>query len=378
MCCTKGAQLSAACCVSIELGFRRLNFASQARVRALRVGPVRSGVLSPTGGGCLSQTLAKDALTGGIEPRARAVRADSSCLIMDAALKLRRCPIDVFGYLDYRQFLADLYAAKKPQGFSYRVFSRMAGLGAPNYLQLVINGKRNLTPAMAERFAKACGLRGPAGDYFSRLVEFNQATTVTEREQCYAKLSAFGRYRNAQKLELAHAAYVSNWYIPAIRELCASPAFVCDPRWIASVLVPPIKPEEASRAIDVLIDLGLLARTPTGGVERRAAVVSTGPQTRGMHIRRYHEEMMQCAIAAMEHVPAAERDVSSVTLCLSADGLLRIKERIQEFRRQLIELAEREVRHEQAVQINFQLFPLSIALVQRSNAQPSSEIVNRV
>jgi uncharacterized protein (TIGR02147 family) len=309
--------------------------------------------------------------------RARIVRDDSSRLFMDAALKLRRCPIDVFGYLDYRQFLADLYAAKKPQGFSYRVFSRMAGLGAPNYLQLVINGKRNLTPAMAERFAKACGLRTEAGDYFCRLVEFNQSTSAKEREQCYAKLSAFARYRNAQKLELAHAAYFSTWYIPAIRELCGSPAFVCDPQWIANALIPPIKPQEASRALEVLIDLGLLARTPTGGVQQRAAVVSTGPQTRGIHLRRYHAEMMQHAVAAMEHVPAAERDVSSLTLCLSAEGLMRVKERIQEFRRQLIEFAESEVRREQAVQVNFQLFPLSVALVPRASARPSTEMAQR-
>jgi uncharacterized protein (TIGR02147 family) len=296
---------------------------------------------------------------------------------MDAALKLRRCPIDVFGYLDYRQFLADLYAAKKPQGFSYRVFSRMAGLGAPNYLQLVINGKRNLTPVMAARFAKACGLRADSADYFCRLVEFNQATTFKEREECYTKLSAFARYQNAQKLELAQAAYLSNWYMPAIRELCASPSFVCDPHWIAHALVPPIKPQEASKALEVLIDLGLLARTPTGGVEQRTAVVSTRTQTRGLHLRRYHAEMMQRAIAAMEHVPAAERDVSCLTLCLSADGLNRIKDRIQEFRRQLIELAESETRREQAVQVNFQLFPLSVALVPRSSARTSVEKAQR-
>ena len=76
--------------------------------------------------------------------------------VMDDQPTSRRCPIDVFGYLDYRQFLADFYAAKKQaRGFSYRAFSRIARLGAPNYLKLVIMGKRNLTPTMAARFATA-------------------------------------------------------------------------------------------------------------------------------------------------------------------------------------------------------------------------------
>lgn len=70
----------------------------------------------------------------------------------------RRCPIDVFSYHDYRLFLADYYQAKKPKGFSYRAFSRDAGLGAPNYLKLVIDGKRNPTGEMATRFAAACAL----------------------------------------------------------------------------------------------------------------------------------------------------------------------------------------------------------------------------
>jgi uncharacterized protein (TIGR02147 family) len=83
----------------------------------------------------------------------------------------RRSPIDVFRYLDYRAFLADFYKAKKRRGFSYRAFSRTAGLGAPNYLKLVIGGERNLTKAMATRFAGACRLQGDAAAYFERLVE---------------------------------------------------------------------------------------------------------------------------------------------------------------------------------------------------------------
>src|SRR6187549_2774321 len=93
----------------------------------------------------------------------------------NAARARRRSPIDVFRYLDYRAFLADYYKARKGRGFSYRAFSRAAGLGAPNYLKLVIAGQRNLTQATAERFASTCGLQGDAAEYFARLVAFNQA-----------------------------------------------------------------------------------------------------------------------------------------------------------------------------------------------------------
>ena len=275
------------------------------------------------------------------------------------APKRLRCPIDVFRHHDYRRFLAAYYEAKKPSGFSYRAFARAAGLGAPNYLQLVINGRRNLTPSMARRFAETCGLGKDAASYFVALVAFNQATSAEERNTRYRELTAFRRYRRAQKLELAEAAYHSTWYLPAIRELVLSPAFREDPTWIAASLRPPIKATEAQHALDTLLELGLLQRGPSGKLEQKARVVSTGPQTTGMHITNYHAEMMQRATVAMTTVPAAERDISSLTLCLGPGGLAELKARIQALRRELLELSERELDPTQVVQLNFQLFPLS-------------------
>jgi uncharacterized protein (TIGR02147 family) len=271
----------------------------------------------------------------------------------------RRSPIDVFKYLDYRSFLADFYKAKKRHGFSYRAFSRAAGLGAPNYLKLVIAGERNLTVKMAERFAASCGLAGDAAAYFQHLVEFNQAKTAAERNGAYQQLTSFRRYRQVQKLELAQAAYHSTWYLPAIRELCASPDFREDPQWLAGVLRPAIKSNEAKHALELLLELGLLERDSEGRLRQSTPVVSTGAQTRHMNIRNYHVEMLRRASDAIESVPAKERDISSLTLCLSADGLERFKQRIAQFQRELIELAEQEADRSQAVQINFQLFPLS-------------------
>ena len=106
----------------------------------------------------------------------------ASLLGMNATPKARRrSPIDVFQYLDYRVFLADFYRMKKRSGFSYRAFSRAAGLGAPNYLKLVIAGERNMSHETATRFAETCGLQGDAAEYFIRLVAFNQAKTAAAR-----------------------------------------------------------------------------------------------------------------------------------------------------------------------------------------------------
>lgn len=290
---------------------------------------------------------------------ARAERAWDITGVSPRPRKRLRCPIDVFRFHDYRAFLAAYYEHKKPQGFSYRAFARAAGLGAPNYLQLVIQGRRNLTPDMARRFAETCGLGQDGTDYFVALVAFNQAANMEERNRHYQKLSSFRRYRRAQKLELAEAAYHSTWYLPAIRELALAPGFRDDPEWIAEQLWPAIKPSEARQALDTLHELGLLQPGPDGRSRQATRVVSTGPETTGMHITNYHAEMLQRAAQSMALVPSRERDISSLTLCLGSDGLARLKQRIQAFRRELLELSETDAEPSQVVQVNFQLFPLT-------------------
>lgn len=267
----------------------------------------------------------------------------------------------VFAYLDYRLFLRDLYADKKKNGmaFSYRAFSRRAGIRSTNYLRLVILGERNLTAPMAVRFAKGFGLEGTDADYFCDLVAFTQAKTVDERNRAHARLGRYRQFRNVHRLDAAESAYHSTWYVPAIRELAAREDFRADPSWIARRLEPSISPAEARKALSTLFELGLLEKTKNGRVERRDELVTTGAGPLGHHVVNYHRAMLARASEAIDRVPRDEREISSVTLCVSHEVMLRLKERIREFRRELLQLAELEGRPEQVVQINFQLFPLS-------------------
>ena len=269
--------------------------------------------------------------------------------------------IDVFAYLDYRAFLRDYYNARKAsaRGFSYRSFSRRAGLTSPNYLKLVIDGKRNLSAAMAKRFGEACGLARDDQRYFVDLVAFGQATSLADRDQYYARLTGFQRYRQAHKLDLAHAAYYSAWYMPAIRELAARSDFNATPSWIARQLVPAITVSEAQRALDTLLELGLLVKDEDGSVKQQDVLLSTGPETRGLHIASYHRTMMQRAMESIDLVGPKDRDISSLTLCLGREGVRAFKDRVQRFRKELLELSALEDDPEQVVQLNFQLFPLS-------------------
>lgn len=266
----------------------------------------------------------------------------------------------MFDYLDARAFLRDAYLYRKEKhGTSYRALARRLGVTSPNYLKRVIDGDRNLSSEMSERVAKLLKLNAEASAYFVDLVQFTQAKTSTQKNAYYSKLTGFHRYRKGRRLELAHAAYHSTWYLPAIRELASRRDFVTEPAWIAAELVPPISRADAAAALDTLLELGLLVQDAKGVVRLGEPVVSTGPEIRGLHIVNYHRSMLERASEAIDTVASADRDISSLTLCLGENGLRRLKERIQRFRRELIELATLEDDPLQVVQVNFQLFPLS-------------------
>jgi uncharacterized protein (TIGR02147 family) len=272
-----------------------------------------------------------------------------------------RDTVVVFDYLDVRAFLRDTYEARNAAGrpFSYRAFSMRAGLRSPNHLKRVIDGERELTTEMAVRYAAALGLEGDAARYFGDLAAFARARTSDEKNAAYQRLGVFRGYRRAQRLEMAHADYHANWYVPAVRELALRPDFQPDAGWICARLVPPIRKPEAEQALDTLFALGLLQRGPAGAVTQGEAVVTTGPETQGLHIGNYHRAMMARAAAAIDLVPAGARDISSLTFCVGAAPLAEIKERIRRFRQEIIALASEETAGDQVAQLNLQLFPLS-------------------
>jgi uncharacterized protein (TIGR02147 family) len=271
--------------------------------------------------------------------------------------------IDLFDYLEYRAFLRDYYALMKRtrRAFSFRAFSRRARLGSPNHLKRVMDGERNLSPAMATRFAEALGLHGDAAEYFVQLVRLGQAKTSAERSRVYERLKTFKAYRGTRTLDHAHAAYHSTWYMPAVRELAGREDFEADPEWIASRLVPPIKASEAKAALSTLLEIGLLKRNASDRVVQSEPLITTGPEMHALHIASYHRMMLLKAAASIDEVASERRDISSVTMLVGEGGMRRLKDKIRRFRRELLELALTEPKPTQVIQMNFQIFPLSVA-----------------
>ena len=266
---------------------------------------------------------------------------------------------------EYRSYLKSMIAYLKetrPQ-FSYRYFSRIAGFSSPNFLKLVADGQRNLTPSSIPKFARGLGLDDRERDAFETLVLLTQAETDAERNRYYARLRKSGSaHSEARRVEAAQFDVYSQWYTLPIRELLLHPDFSEDPVWIARQLRPRIKPQEAKHALELLERVGLAARDPEGKLKPSDAKISTGPRVRSLAVRNYHRGMLGLAADALEHVPIDERDVSSLTVSLSRTQYDDVRSRIERFRREILDLiddAPKTAEPADVYQVGFQLFPLT-------------------
>ncbi len=277
-------------------------------------------------------------------------------------LVTRNLEIDVFGYLSYRTFLRDAYSDLKSRqrGFSYRWFSRKAGLSSPNFLKLVIDGQRNLSPRSATAFATALGLSGNESAFFRELVDFEQADNSADKNRAWERLSTYQGHRRVRAVERHEFEYLSRWWYPAIRELVACPGFREEPEWIARALRPAISPTQARSAIDLLLTLGFLERDADGVLRQREPLLSTGAEVRSLAVGNFHRQMMQRAAEAIEHIDRAERDITSLTVAVSREGFALFKEKLNGLRAELLELSTREANPDRVIQINFHAFPLAV------------------
>jgi uncharacterized protein (TIGR02147 family) len=96
----------------------------------------------------------------------------------------------IYKYTDYRMLLTDFYEDQKRNipGFTYAKFSQKSRLNSPNYMKLVMSGKRNLTVIKIHAFAKGMNLKGKELEFFEALVLYNQSDIELEKDYYYQRL----------------------------------------------------------------------------------------------------------------------------------------------------------------------------------------------
>lgn len=268
---------------------------------------------------------------------------------------------NIFEYDDYRKFLRDLYGYLKLQNrkFSLRYFSRVAGFKTHSFLKEVIDGNSNLSEESIAKFAQGFKFSIPELEFFKNLVLFNQARS-TEEKQIYAKEIIRSRsYKKIYPLKDSQLRYCSRWYYVVVREMANLPEFKEDPQWISDNILPAITPKQAQEALDELVKLGLLKRDEKGKIVQTNTILASVDEVFSALVTQFHREFMKKASESIDLVPRENRDISSVTFRVSTQTAKKIKEKIQNFRNELMEEASQDSQPEAIFQLNLQLFPVT-------------------
>lgn len=266
-----------------------------------------------------------------------------------------------YDYLDYRRYLHEWFRAKKEANprFSHRVFARRADQKNPSLLHHVIEGRRNLTEATTEAFVKALALRAGEAQFFRLLVELDQARNTDLRNEVWERICATRRFREARRIEVGAFEYLSSWVFPAVRELARRPDFQREPAWIAEQLRPPITAAEAARALELLVELGLLVEVD-GALVVAEASVATPPEVSRLAVANYHRGMLGLAAESIERFPGTERHLAAVTVGIPASLLPVLKGEVTAFLERMMHLCDSSPGDtDRIVQLNVQIFPLS-------------------
>jgi len=272
---------------------------------------------------------------------------------------------NIFHYADFREYLQDLYEEKKAANkrYSYKTIADKAGFQNKGFVYNLIHGKKNLSRTNLFRLSKALGHTQRERDYFENMVGYTLAKTSEEQDHFYKKMIAVNfpnkEANKTQVLRKDQYEYYSKFYHSIIRSLIDMHPFRDDFDRLAKMISPPITPGQAKKSVELLEKLGLIRKKPGGHYEVSDKIITTGKSVAGPGILNFHLETMGLAARAARELPKGIRNITGLTLGISAETYEAICEEIRDFRKKILGMAEKDDKADRVYQLNFHLFPVS-------------------
>jgi uncharacterized protein (TIGR02147 family) len=267
---------------------------------------------------------------------------------------------NIFEYTNYRTFLKDYYEERKSQeGYTYRDFSRETGMNSSSWLMHLVRGTKNLSSETTVRIAKALHFSKHETEYFEMLVNFTQVDESEEKNHFFNQMLELKKKLKIIRIGEEQYEYYTKWYYPVIRSLVSKVDWNDDYARLAKRMLPPITQSEAKKSVKLLEKLGFIEKNIAGKWVPKNDVISTGDEVMSLNIVNYHKQVTRLAENAFDRSKKELRDISSLTLGINKEDVVAIKAKIQQFRKEIIEIARSSQNADRVYQLNFHFFPVS-------------------
>ena len=285
-------------------------------------------------------------------------------------MKTNTTILKIFEYDNYRTFLKDLFfeLKKSNKAFTHRYFARAAGFQSSSYCSHVMDGKKNLSPESIKKMSAGIGLDGKAARYFENLVLYNQAKSLQNRELYFGQLVKLRKSASFYRVNKNQFVLYEEWYYSVIRECAVYGDWNGDFEKLGTTIVPPISKEKAKKAVDALLEVGLLIKDETGRYRQSSAIISAEAAP-PVIVNKLKKEFLVKALESEENFSKPDRYSSSATISMSLRNYDRAKNMVDDVRKEILAMAAGDTNVEKVFQANFQIFPLT----QKLNSQGSAE-----
>lgn len=273
-------------------------------------------------------------------------------------------------YMDFRKYLADYYvyrkkiSAREIRPYNYQMFSAAADIKSPNYLKMIIEGRRNLSEDMIAKFAKALGLNKEQTEDFHWLVLFNQSTDPAERNIFLKKLSEHRVSSKIKSGEIDKKTWdkIPNWVAWVIYAMVDQAGVRFDLASLKRLLRGKASEEEINLALESLLSSGELVREASGEIKKAHSLIESPEDVPVALVRKLQTQLMYLGLESLYQDAPTEREFGTLTLALTKEEFAEIKFKLRQIRKSLHKdnaLARSKSKGEKVYQLNIQLFPVT-------------------
>lgn len=266
----------------------------------------------------------------------------------------------IYLYTDYRVFLNDWFKSRKLIGspLSYRGLGRKVGID-PGFLVHILQGSKHASESTIPKWVEILKLDAAEAAYFHQLVLFNRARNPREIQQHFHRLCEL-RDLTMQEIGQRQYRYYLKWYYPAVRVALLAYSYKGDAAALASRIDPPLEVEQVQEALDLLLELGLVAWNDQGELEPATPFLTTSSQWKDKAVLEFQDQTLELARRSLRHHPASRREMSTLTLALPASEISTLQDMVREFRQKVLRWTASLENADSVMQINVAAFPLSV------------------
>ncbi|MBQ3715016.1 MAG: TIGR02147 family protein [Fibrobacter sp.] len=268
--------------------------------------------------------------------------------------------VNLFEYLNYREFLRDAYEERHSGDwrFSHRYIAERAGFDSSMFNK-ILQGKRNLTERLVAEFADIFCNDSREKSYFADMVAFNQAKTHSESRQYLEKLVATKECK-VEDLAKDQFEYFDHWYHAVVRELVTFYPYVGDDAALGLMVRPPITASQVKSSIALLERLSMIRKDETTGTYvQTQGLISSGSESYSTAVNSYIQQNLDVAQTAMDRFDKTERNLSTLAFACDETTYAELVEMVRRFRREVLAKVSQCEKPNRVFQLGMQLFPLS-------------------